>query len=449
MAKIDLDIYEKIIYRNILKQDSVFLASCVEHLDKTIFRDKNISPIIQIIKDFYIEHDTIPNHTEIKGRLVTSELKTQFKNSVDSIMSLDNEYNRDELIKNTEYFLKQRHYENLINAAVLAKADKKEFDADEIQKQVEKINSISLIDNLGLDYFGDNERVIEYLSKTDNFLSTGYKGLDDAFGGGFMKEGRSFYVFGGETNVVKSILLGNVITNAIINDLNVVLYTLEMSEARYAKRISGMLTGIALSQLNEKISNYKEFINDFISTHKSKLIIKEFPTKSVNAKQLYAYTERLKRKKKIDKFDLMAFDYHGLLNPVVKQPSKHDELQRITQECRGMTYLEEAPGVSVTQLNRSSHKSERPGLDSVAGSWNQNSDVDGHVNLAQTDEDREANIIRYHGEKARDGAKGKGGILKIDYNTLRLMEPNDDQNTTDDHLSNMDEIDFASLISGS
>ena len=43
----------------------------------------------------------------------------------------------------------------------------------------------------------------------------------------------------------------------------------------------------------------------------------------------------------------------------------------------------------------------------------------------------------------------KGGILKIDYNTLRLMEPNDDQNTTDDHLSNMDEIDFASLISGS
>ena len=182
-----------------------------------------------------------------------------------------------------------------------------------------------------------------------------YRGLDDAFGGGFFKEGRSFYVLGGETNVGKSIVLANIIVNVLMQKLNVVLYTLEMSELRYAKRISSIITGIAMNQLGENISDYKDFIESFKNDYMSRLIIKEFPTKSVNAKQLTAYTRTLQRKKNFNP-NLLAFDYHALLNPSIKQTAKHSELQFITQECRGMTYLFDAPGVSVTQLNRSSHK---------------------------------------------------------------------------------------------
>jgi len=444
MAKIDLDLYEKIIFRNLLNKDSVFLASCVEYLDKSLFKDKDIGEIVHIIKTFYLERDAIPNLTEIKGRLTSSQLKAHYKAAIEHIKDLDKDYNETELVKNTEYFLKQRSCVNLLDAAALSHADKKEVDYEEIQRQVERINAISLIDNLGLDFFAENHRIIEYLQKKDNLISTGYKGFDGALGG-IQREGRAFYCIGGETNIGKSIVLGNIATNFALQDLNIIIYTLEMSEMRYAKRISGMLTGIAISQLTDKIDDYKEFIRDFVETHKSKIIIKEFAAKSVSAKTLYAYTRNMMRKKKIDKLDGLFFDYHPLLKASVAQPSKHGEMQYITQECRGMTYLLEAPGLSVAQLNRGAHKNERPGLDNASGSWDMISDVDGWATIAQSDVDREANIIRYYGDKVRDDGKGKSGQFTIDYNTLRLSEHNDDDEYSPDDLPSVDlsQIDFA------
>lgn len=421
MAKIDLDFFEKIIFQNILKKDTAFLASVVEHIDKELFRNKDIGEIIDIIKQFYLERDTIPSLTEIKAHLVSAKLKQHFVAAVESIRGLDSNYNEIELIKNTEYFLKQRKYHLLVEKAVEMQSETKEIDSEEIQKELEKIHTISLIDNLGLDYFGDTARVIEYLLQKDKFISTGYLGMDNSLGGGMMKEGRALYCVGGETNVGKSIVLANVAVNVLLQDMNVIIHTLEMSEMRYAKRISSILTGIAMATLPENIKNYEEYINDFKSKYQSKLIIKEFPTKSVSAKHLYAFTKTLERRKGF-KPHLQLFDYPALMVPSIKQPSKHTELQFITQEVRGMTYLFNAPAMVVAQLNRGSHKAQKPGLDNISGSWDSLGDYDGFITLAQTDQDREANILRYCGDKARDGSKGIGGALRIDYETLRLFD---------------------------
>ena len=209
-----------------------------------------------------------------------------------------------------------------------------------------------------------------------------------------------------------------------------------MSEMRYAKRISAILTGIALANLPNNIDNFKDYINTFVRDHTARLIIKEFPTKSVSAKTLLAHAGLMKKRKSFTPH-FIAFDYHGLLKPSITQPSKHTEMQFITQECRGLTYLLGAPGCSVAQLNRGSHKQEAPGLNAVSGSWDMISDEDWHANIWQTDIDREMNIIRYIGEKARDGAKGLSGFCNIDYDTLKLSEP-DQGNTSQTEINNFD-----------
>lgn len=425
MSKIDLDYFENIIFLNCLKKDSVYLASCVEYLNKDLFKNKDIGAIVGIIKDFYLERDNIPTMTELKTRINTTELKGNLKDAIKCIKDLDIESNEKELIENTEYFLKQRSFENFLTSAIDKKLNIKEFDLEDAQREAEKIHSINLIDDLGLDYFGDNDKVVEYFLQKDNLISTGYKGLDLAFGGGLFKEGRALYCIGGETNVGKSILLANVVVNVLLQNESVVIYTFEMSAKRYAKRISSILTGIAISQLSERITNYKEFIEDFVRKYTCKLIIKEFPTRSVSAKHIFAYTKTLYRKKNF-RAGLLAFDYHGLMNPSIRQQSKHGELQYITQEVRGLTYIFEAPGISVMQLNRGSHKIEKPGLDNISGSWDMASDLDGVVNIYQTDEDREQNILRYSGEKARDGEKNNSGFFDVEYETLRLTEQDRD-----------------------
>lgn len=424
MAKIDLDFFEKVIIQHCLKKDSAYLASIIDYLDKSLFKDEHISEIIDIIKTFYVERNSIPSLTELKTRVNTPLLKDSLKKVVLYIRDLDKEYDDVELINNTEYFIKQRKYNSLIEKIVDEKATKKEFNLEDIQKESEKIHQITLVDNFGLDYFEENDRVVEYLKQKDSFISTGYPTLDEAFGGGFQKEGKAIYDIGGETNVGKSIFLANIALNVVMQNKDVVIISPEMSEMRYAKRISGMLTGIAINLLGESITKYEKDIEDFKRKYTSRFIIKEVPTKGVSAKNIYAYLKKLRDKKGIEP-DLLCIDGHALLKPSVSQNSKHSELQYIVQECRGISYMIEAPILSVAQLNRGSHRASNPGLDNMAGSWDQLADFDAHLNIWQTDEDRESNIIRFGGKKVRDGTKGVEGYLNINYDTLRLTEENE------------------------
>lgn len=430
MVRVDLDFFEKIVIQQCLKKDTTYVASIIEYLDKSLFKNSHIALLVDLIKTFYVERGFLPSLTEIKVRASTENLKEALRKVVSDLKGLDKEYNADELISNTEYFIKQRSYGLLTEKIIDHKAANKEFDLDDIQRESESIHSISLIDNLGLDYFGENDRVVEYLQQKDSLISTGYRSLDDAFGGGFQAEGKAIYDIGGETNVGKSIFLANIALNIILQNKNVLIISPEMSEMRYAKRISGMLTNIAIATLGENIERYKKDVAAFKKKFTSKLIIKEVPTKGVSAKNIYAYTKKLKDKKGFEP-SLMAIDGHGLLKPSVPQTNKHTELQYITQECRGITYLINAPILTVAQLNRGSHKMNNPGLDNLAGSWDQIADFDGHVNIWQTDEDREADIIRFGGKKVRDGAKGAESYLRINYDTLRLYEEENAPDTRD------------------
>lgn len=432
MAKIDLDLFERVILQHCFKKDSAYLASIIDYLDKDLFKDKHIGNVVGLIKDFYVERNTIPSLTEINVRASGMNLKDSLRHTVEYIRKLDGEHNDDELIHNTEYFIKQRMFGILAEKMVDEKVNSREYNLDNIQRESEKIHSITLVDNLGLDYFQDNERVVEYLKQKDSLISTGYIGLDDAFGGGFQKEGKAIYDIGGETNVGKSIFLANIALNIILQNLNVVIISPEMSEMRYAKRISGMLTGIAINLLGENILKYKNEIENYKRKITSKLIIKEVPTKGISAKNVAGYLKKIRDKKGFEA-DLICIDGHALLRPSVPQTSKHAELQFIVQECRGLSYTFEAPILTVAQLNRGSHKANNPGLDNMAGSWDQLADFDSHVNIWQTDEDREANVIRYSGKKVRDGAKGGEGSLHIDYDTLRLSE--DDSMMNDKNIA--------------
>ena len=84
MAKIDLDFFEKIIIQHCLKKDSTYIASIIDYLDKDLFKDSSIADIINIIKSFYIERNSIPTLTELKSRVNTLTLKEALKKAPDT-----------------------------------------------------------------------------------------------------------------------------------------------------------------------------------------------------------------------------------------------------------------------------------------------------------------------------------------------------------------------------
>ena len=107
----------------------------------------------------------------------------------------------------------------------------------------EKCCGINLSVDLGLDLILDHEKLIDNLQIEEPTISSGWGWVDDKLDGGFLENGRAIYVFAGETNVGKSVFLGNIAVNMAKQGKTVLVVSLEMSEFMYARRLAGNLTG--------------------------------------------------------------------------------------------------------------------------------------------------------------------------------------------------------------
>ena len=273
-----------------------YLETILEHVNPLYFKDKNIQIVFNILKSFYIENSSVPNLTELKAHLVTKEQKDALKETWMSFNVIDKQYNQDLLLKNTERFLREKA---VLSTVVDTSIDVQSgiIDSAKILKKFESACGISLMDNLGLDYLEDIDKHCKDLQEVFKTISSGWKWLDNHIGGGFMSEGRALYCFFGQTNVGKSIFLGNIATNILSQNKTVVLISLEMPEQVYAKRISAQLSRIPCDDLKIQIDPLRNFVNEYkVKNKNSKLIIKEFPPQSITVLQLKNYINILKSK---------------------------------------------------------------------------------------------------------------------------------------------------------
>lgn len=433
--KIDLDFYENVIMYHCLTDES-YLGSIIELLDVDYFSNRHIKNILGIVTNFFSERDQPPTLTEIKARLVNSELVDSFKNVVNMVKTFDTKFNRDELYANTEQFLKQKAVYNTM-MSVANECDKGTVDTSEILTKFESACNISLDVDRGLDYFNDIDRHVRDLLQEDSTVSTGWKWLDDKLGGGYLENGRSIYVFAGETNIGKSIFLGNTAVNLASQGKTVLLVTLEMSEMVYAKRLSTQITQIPISELSTQTDHLKECIHEY-KTDKpnSRILIKEFPPSSITCSNLQAYIKKLKNTG--INVDAIVLDYVNLLTTSAGVNS-YERVKYVTEKLRALSYIFACPVITATQLNRTGYNEINPGLDTVGESYGLAATADCMFSIWQEEEDAELGIIKLGLMKNRFGQNFGNCTLAIDYSTLTLREddsladslPRDDQQPTE------------------
>ena len=414
---IDLDFYETVVIYNCLL-DAVYLASIIDHLDVKFFKNKDIKNIINIILTFFKTNGTVPTHTEIKAYLTTDELKESFKTVVTSFADIDKKFDKKELIENTEMFLKEKAvFNTLLEAA--EKLDSKDLNHNELVQKFEKAVSVNLSQHMGLDLFKDIDTFISDLHKEEPCIKTGWKWLDNKLGGGFLENGRSMYIFVGETNVGKSVFLGNIATNVALQGKTVLLISLEMSEMMYARRLSSTITSIPLSHLKEESDGLRHQINQIAQNKKAKIIVKEFPPSTLSPLQLKGYIKKLAQKG--IKIDLVVLDYLNLLHSPIGNNS-YERVLYNAQQVRAISYELNCPIVSASQLNRSGYNIDNPGLETISESIGLATTSDAIVSIWQKDKDKELGIINIGMTKNRFGPNFGSIALKIDYNTLTITE---------------------------
>ena len=348
MLKLDLDFFENIfLYK--CGSDKRFLASVIDITHAKYFKNKDNQLFFNVIKDFYEKRDNLPNLTEIKQYITKDEDKVAFKNVLQTFQSLDKNYNEKDLYENTEQFLKEKSvYHTMLDIA--SKISKGEVDTSQILEKFEKSCNISLQTDLGLDLYNQIDKVVTDLTTVDSTIRSKWTWLDEQLNGGFLEKGRALYVFAGETNIGKSIFLGNIAANIATQNKTVLVITLEMSELLYAKRICSNVSKIPLKNMHLETDALKNVVDNIKSSKpQSRILIKEFPPATMTARQIQSFIKQIEDKG--IKIDAIVLDYLNLLHSTIGNNS-YERIKHVTEQVRAMSYIFNCPVISATQLNR-------------------------------------------------------------------------------------------------
>jgi replicative DNA helicase len=422
--RLNLDEFENIIIYKSLT-DERYLSNIIEVIKPDYFKDKNIKAIFNIIKAFYTKTNTVPTITELKTYINNDEVKETFKTVLRNITNLDKNLNEGELIQNTERYLKEKAiYHTMLDVAEDVSSGK--IDTSFILDKFEKSCNINLKTDMGLDLFKDFDKVIDDINVDQPVIPSKWRWLDDKLGGGFLQRGRALYVFAGETNVGKSIFLGNIATSIASQGKTVLLITLEMSEMVYARRLSSNITKIPLRDLRSESATLKQQIEEIGGKNPNgKILIKEFPPSTITVQELQGFIKNITTKG--IKIDAIVLDYLNLVMSKVGNNS-YERVKFVSEQTRALSYVFSCPIISATQLNRSGYNINSPGLETISESIGLAATADVIVSIFQDEEDKELGVVKLGMMKNRFGINHGTTTMKLEYSTLTVTE--DDSLTT-------------------
>ena len=408
--------------------DSGYLSTIADIVQPDYFKSKDIASVFTIIKEFNDKRNQLPTTTEIKQYLVTDDQKESFKRLVTSFSEIDKNINKDELIENTEQFLKEKAvYHTMLKAAEDISAG--DVDTTVILDKFEKSCNISLVTDLGLGVKSNIDDIIEDLTTVEDKIPSTWEWLDDSLDGGFLQAGKSLYVFAGETNIGKSIFLGNVASNIAKQGKNVLLVTLEMSELLYARRICTNISKIPMKEMAVNGSSLRAAVTE----SPGNIYIKEFPPSTVTPNQIKAFCKKFQDKG--IKLDAIVIDYLNLIHSPIGNNS-YERIKNVTEQIRAISYVFNCPIISATQLNRAGFDQDNPDLATISESIGLAATADVIMSIFQNDEDRDLGIIRLGMMKNRYGPRGMTQPMRIDYSTLTIEQADDIDLEEDDSMLN-------------
>lgn len=439
--QLDLNYFENILaYKSIF--DEKYLTSIIDYINPEYFHSKDIKSVMEIITHFHENRGKPPSPTEIKAYLTTPEQTRAFKKVISSFKDLDKNFNEDEVINNTQRWFRARGVTESILKFAKAMSDGDEAYEKYADEMAEKIG-INLTTDMGLDLFNDIGRFIEDLDVEQKTISTGWEWLDDHLDGGFLENGRSLYVFAGETNIGKSIFLGNIATNIAKQGKTVLLLSFEMSEMMYAKRLCSNVTRIPIRELRDQKKTLEAQIKQIKEENPGgNIIIKEFPPSTCTPNQIRAFISKLESSGV--EIDAVVLDYLNLLNSPMGDGS-YERILHVTHQVRALSYIFNCPFITATQLNRSGYGTESPGLDTISESMGLPAAADVVVSLWRNEEDEQLGIIRSAIMKNRFGPRGVVNAFSCDYSTLTILQDEALREAMQAEIE-QDELNAASII---
>ena len=393
--------------------DRLFLQQIADIIQTDYFESDANSWLMEIILDHFREYKTPPTKdvlkvkvTEVENDVLKTAILEQLKEVFRYMESDDLTFVKDEILR----FCKNQEIKRAIMDSVSLL---KMGNYDEIKTKIDSAMKAGADTDIGLEY--KNQVALRYQEAARDTMTTGWDVIDDLMDGGLAP---------GELGVVmapagigKSWLLINIGANAMKAGKTVIHYTLELNENYVGQRYDSVVTGINAQNLK----NYQEDIEDKMQNINGDLIIKYYPTKSVGVLGIKAHIEKTIMLGNTP--DLVIVDYADLLK--VNQKDKHEALEELYEDLRGMAGEYGVPVWTATQANRSALEEDVIEADKIASSYGKVMVSDFLMSLSRKVEDKMSGTGRGHVIKNRFGPDGITLPCKINTNNgqFQFFEP--------------------------
>jgi len=394
--------------------DRIFLQQIADIIQPDYFESDTNSWLLEVILDHFREYKTPPSKdvlkvkvTEIENDILKTAVLEQLKDVFRYMESDDLSFVKDEILK----FCKNQEIKRAIMDSVTLL---KMGNYDEIKSKMDSAMKAGADTNIGLDYI--NDVASRYNEAARHTITTGWDVIDDLMDGGLAP---------GELGVVmapagigKSWMLINIGANAVKAGKTVIHYTLELNENYVGQRYDSVLTGINAQTLK----HHQDTVEEKMKSLSGSLVVKYYPTKSVGVMALKAHIEKTIMQGKTP--DLIIVDYGDLLKVNTKK-DKHEALEDLYEELRGMAGEYKIPVWTASQAGRSALEEDIIEADKIASSYGKVMVADFLMSLSRKVEDKMSGTGRGHVIKNRFGPDGITLPSKINTNNgqFEFFEP--------------------------
>lgn len=333
----------------------------------------------------------------------------------------------DDAAQHTEWYLQTieefaRH--KALELAVLDGVDLiQKGHGDELERRVKAAMTISLMRDLGTDYFRDPAERLERMRDKSNYVSTGWKVLDDKLYGGFTRGG--LHVFAGGSGSGKSLFLQNLALNWVEMGFDVIYFTLELSEELVAMRLDAMVTGIGTKSIFKNLDEVALKVR-FAGQKSGSLIIKKMPEAGTTANDLRAFLKEYEIKTG-RKPDVVLVDYLDLMHPNNRNINPSDLFVKdkyTSEEMRALMGEYQLLGATASQLNRQSVEAVEFDHSHIAGGISKINTADNVFGIFTSQPMKERGVYQLQFLKTRSAAAvGHKIELRYDNESMRITDP--------------------------
>lgn len=278
---------------------------------------------------------------------------------------------------------------------------------EQIVETIKKAVVVGTAPALGHDFFQDFESRFTRLQRSA--VATGIPELDrkDILNGGL--GAGEIGVVVAATGVGKSHFLTMLGANALRAGVNVLHYTMELTETAVGLRYDSNLCDMDSNQI---IDNKERVLEAEKAMRLGRLIIKEFPTNTATIYAVRSHIERLDVKG--FRPGLIIIDYADIMRSTRQYDSLRHELKLIYEELRGFAMEKKLPIWTASQSNKEGSSADVVDLSNMSEAYGKAMVADVVVSLSRKAHEKSSGFGRLYVAKNRAGRDGLVFPVRID-----------------------------------